>query len=151
MNWIKTYESFMEPGIDDLEDIFINILDMGFNLDAYITNFPDIIVPFFTYKDLGEPDRLFNNNESFRSLLISLEDIGSFVDSDLITELYLIIKRVEKVYNLEFKSIKVSQTHWLNKTEDNNLEDLLKMFQDLFLSPYRKKPLNNNINLFFKI
>ena len=150
MKWMKTYESFIEPKIDDLEDMFIDILDMGFKLEAYITNFPDIIVPFFTYKNLGEGG-LFNGDKYFKSLLISLEDIGSFVDSNLITELYLVIKRVEKAYNLEFKTLKVSQSHWLNITEDNNLEDILQTFQSLFLSPYRKISLNNNINLIFKI
>lgn len=148
MKWIKTYESFIEPEIEDLEDIFIDILDMGFELEAYITSFPDIIVPMLSYKDIGNKNLY---GDSFKSLLIDLKDIGSLIDSDFTKELHLVIKRVENLYNLEFKTLKISQSHWLTTKEDNKLEDLLLTFQNLYVSPYRKRPLNNNLSFIFKI
>jgi hypothetical protein len=135
--------------IEDLEDIFINITDMGFELDAFIGQFSRIKVPFFKYSDIDIKD-LYEGG-SFKSLIVRLQDVGSFVDSELIKELHLVIERTEKIYNVKFKTLKISQSHWLSITEDNNLEGVLQMFKNLYISPYRKKPLNNNLDLIFEV
>jgi len=149
MKYIKLYENFDEPDIDDLEDIFINITDLGFEFkDAFISSFSKITSPILPYKQIDRDDVY---DGSFKSLIIDLNDIDSFIDHDFTTELYHSIKAVESMYGYKFKTLKVGQENWFTITEKSDLEDLLFNFQTLYISPYRKRPLNRNLQFIFEI
>jgi hypothetical protein len=149
MRYLKLYENFNEPDIEDLEDIFINIIDLGFKFnDAFIGSFSKITTPILPYRQIDRDDVY---SGSFRSLIIDLNDVGSLIDHDFITELYHSIKTVESMYEYKFKTLKVGQENWFTITKKSDLEDLLFNFQTLYISPYRKRPLNRDLQFIFEI
>jgi hypothetical protein len=155
MRYLKLYENFNEPDIEDLEDIFINIIDLGFKLNgAFIGSFSKITTPILPYRQIDRDDVY---DGTFKSLIIYLNDIGSLIDHDFTTELYHSIKAIESMYGYKFKTLIVGKPsvinleNWFTVTEKSDLEDLLFNFQRLYISPYRKRPLNRNLRFIFEI
>ncbi len=153
MRYLKLYENFNEnfnePDIEDLEDVFINIIDLGFKLnDAFVSNFSKIKTPILPYRQIDRDDVY---DGTFKSLIIYLNDIGSLIDQDFTTELYHSIKAIESMYGYKFKTLIVGQENWFTITEKSDLEDLLFNFQTLYISLYRKRALNRNLQFIFEI
>jgi hypothetical protein len=142
----KLFENFTEPDFSDLEDIFINITDMGFELDAFVGSFSELKQGIITYRDVFRND-IYGVNK--KSLIINLKDIGSLVDDNLVDELEHVIKMIENMYQVEFRTLKVSQEIWLSIVLDMNLKNILELFKSRYISPFRKRRLNHDLDLFF--
>jgi hypothetical protein len=148
MRYIKLYENFNLPDIEDLEDIFINIIDLGFKFnDVFIGSFSKITTPILSYKEIDT--HIYDG--SFKALIIYLTDLGSLIDDNFTTELYHSIKSVESMYGYKFKTLKVGQEHWFTITDDSNIEDLLQNFKNLYISKYHKRPLDESLHFVFEV
>ena len=111
------FESFIEPEIEDLEDIFINLIDR-FNIDLSISESKTIRLPdgIYTNTEISQLDY----EDTYNSINIKLKNKEYIIyDEDFLQELEFSIKKTESFYNLKLGNIylKKSNPTWFTSVD----------------------------------
>ena len=151
MKWIKTYENFNEINPMDIEDMFIEFLDFGYELEV-ITDVKYYKISRFYTRFLTKP--YISDSDKFDAFVLKFKNNGSILEEGSINELKITTERFERVYGLSFKTIQIGTKHYITKT-NNRCPFTWLINQEIMTSPifpdFGSYDLKEDIYLIFKI
>ncbi len=131
MKWIKTYENFNEINPMDIEDMFIEFLDFGYELEV-ITDVKYPIIDRFYARFLMKA--YISESDKFDAFVLKFKNNGSILEEGSISELKTTTERFERVYGLNFKTIQIGTKHYITKT-NNRCPFTWLINQEIMTSP----------------